>query len=219
MTSYCPNCLSENTFGSLLCKQCGTLFTPQGNSTVLPKQDSATFSKETAAGALRTAHISRLKPDSMAIYVAQNDQPIIIDIATQATLGRGAVGSGIQPTIDLNPFGAYERGVSRIHVILRRKNELLTLEDNGSGNGTWINGKRIEPFVPVVLSSGDELRLGQLPLQIYLSSELEKSPRPRPTIQETLQIPTSGEALNYNISMIINKDNIDQLMYLHTMLR
>jgi hypothetical protein len=171
MASYCPNCQADNSVGALICKQCGTLFDPQGSSTISPKSESSISPKETAATALRTAHIGRLKANSIALYIAQQEQPIIVDVISQATLGRGAVGSDIQPTVDLNPLGAYERGVSRIHVILRRKGEFLTIEDNGSSNGTWVNGKRIEPFSPVQLTSSNEIRLGQLPIQIYLSSD------------------------------------------------
>ena len=42
------------------------------------------------------------------------------------------------------------------------------VEDLGSINGTFINGKRLAPYLPEVLSHGDQLQLGKLLIEVEL---------------------------------------------------
>jgi pSer/pThr/pTyr-binding forkhead associated (FHA) protein len=50
-----------------------------------------------------------------------------------------------------------------MHVVIRRDEKLsLTVEDLASSNGSWLNGVRLQPYVPNILRSGDILRLGQI---------------------------------------------------------
>jgi pSer/pThr/pTyr-binding forkhead associated (FHA) protein len=54
--------------------------------------------------------------------------------------------------------------VSRHHARLRVAAGRATLEDLGSKNGTFVNGRRID--APAELSDGDEIRLGALRLKL-----------------------------------------------------
>jgi len=54
-------------------------------------------------------------------------------------------------------------GVSRIHCRLLAVGSLVRLEDAGSKNGTWLNGRKIEAED---LCEGDELRLGALVVRV-----------------------------------------------------
>jgi DNA-binding winged helix-turn-helix (wHTH) protein len=55
--------------------------------------------------------------------------------------------------------------VSRRHARLTISGDRAVVEDLGSKNGTFLNGRRIEK--PQVLSDGDEIRLGQVTLTFY----------------------------------------------------
>ena len=50
--------------------------------------------------------------------------------------------------------------VSRRHARLTRFHGRLYIEDLNSANGTWVNGRRIQQFVPTVLAPGDTVTLG-----------------------------------------------------------
>ncbi len=54
--------------------------------------------------------------------------------------------------------------VSGQHAIIAFRDGAFYLSDVGSTNGTLLNGVRLEPNVPIELSAGDEIRLGQLTL-------------------------------------------------------
>lgn len=81
-------------------------------------------------------------------------------------LGRFELGMSAPNEIDLTPYGAMDRGVSRIHAQLHLENNHLYITDLGSTNGTYITGNRIEAETPTALRKGDELLLGRLQVQI-----------------------------------------------------
>lgn len=68
----------------------------------------------------------------------------------QFTIGRNADND---LTID-------EQGLSRLHAMIRRRDELVTLIDCGSRNGTFINGRQISQ--EEILKEGDVISLGTL---------------------------------------------------------
>lgn len=81
-------------------------------------------------------------------------------------LGRSGDGSSYQPDIDLAPFDAQRKGISRRHAVLLRYRGVIHILDLGSMNGTFVNGRRLIAEVPQPLQAGDELRLAGLALFI-----------------------------------------------------
>ncbi len=70
------------------------------------------------------------------------------------------------PDIDLSPFGADEKGVSRRHLQISYKGDLIVVTDLGSKNGTWLNDQRLLPRIGKPLHDGDHLRLGLLQVNV-----------------------------------------------------
>lgn len=60
------------------------------------------------------------------------------------------------------------RGLSRNHARIQVAGGDATLEDLGSKNGTYVNGRRIT--IPLRLSDGDEIRLGAISLTFRVAS-------------------------------------------------
>ena len=81
-------------------------------------------------------------------------------------LGRFEIGTAGEDEIDLTPYGAMDRGVSRVHSQLHLEDGKVFITDLGSTNGTYISGTRLEPNTPTVLRKGDELLLGRLAVQV-----------------------------------------------------
>lgn len=52
--------------------------------------------------------------------------------------------------------------VSRIHALIVKEGADCIIEDLNSTNGTWVNGKQLEPRVPYVLKQGDKVLLASL---------------------------------------------------------
>ncbi len=83
-----------------------------------------------------------------------------------AVIGRADLNTGFKPDLDLTPYGARVRGISRAHARLHVHDNHLYVTDVGSDNGTFVAGKRLSPDVPYQLRSGEELILGCLNVKV-----------------------------------------------------
>ena len=68
--------------------------------------------------------------------------------------------------IDLDPFGARDRGVSRIHAQLHMADNMLYITDLESTNGTFVDGIQIEPNQQHKLRQGSNVILGRMNVQV-----------------------------------------------------
>jgi len=89
-----------------------------------------------------------------------------VQVQNRMVIGRGSVDDGID--IDLTRFQAAEMGVSRQHAVLTYQDDVLSIQDAYSTNGTRINGKRLDPQASYRLRPGDELELGRLRITVRL---------------------------------------------------
>lgn len=105
------------------------------------------------------------KPLTM-IYLQIDDHPerIAINLTAPAILGRADVDS---IAIDLNPYGAADKGVSRRHALLDRDQDTVTLMDLDSVSGTFLNGQWLQHLERRILRNGDEIRMGMLRVRVY----------------------------------------------------
>lgn len=150
----------------LFCEECGSSLDDNLVDATLPtKQIESKTSEFTAKATYGSARFSG--ESVVMIQVRDNNDEITIKPAARTVLGRSDAGASDKPDIDLTPFGALEKGVSRTHAAIERSEDTLTLIDIGSSNGTFLNGQKLIPDQPRVLRDGDEIRLGKLVAHIY----------------------------------------------------
>jgi pSer/pThr/pTyr-binding forkhead associated (FHA) protein len=107
---------------------------------------------------------------TLVLFIEGERDPISMVVGTQLMLGRGS--STSTPSVDLDTYGAYDRGVSRNHAIIKKlSNGTFTVEDLGSSNGTYVNNYRVGKSEVAPLEYGDELRLGQMRIVVYMLIE------------------------------------------------
>jgi len=70
--------------------------------------------------------------------------------------------------LNLSPYGASERGVSRQHMAFDSDSRGVYIEDLMSTSGTRINGALIKPNVRYRLRPEDEITLGMMRLTVRL---------------------------------------------------
>jgi len=161
----CPYCAHQSREGVLFCEDCGQSLTG-GTQATLPTRQLEQSANDLLAKA--TWGTARFGQDaSIIIHIRDAAEPIVLQPAKQTTLGRADATSPQKPDLDLTPYGALEKGVSRLHAAIQRGEDALTLVDMGSVNGTHLNGQRLIPDQPRVLRDGDEIRLGKLVAHIY----------------------------------------------------
>lgn len=102
----------------------------------------------------------------LRIDIAESLSPLIVDVTRDMVVGRGDNVTEFIPDIDLTKQGAYRLGLSRRHAILRRDAGKLVVLDQGSRNGTHLNGLRLDSDKPYALKSGDEVQFGNLKVRV-----------------------------------------------------
>jgi pSer/pThr/pTyr-binding forkhead associated (FHA) protein len=102
------------------------------------------------------------------VYMVVEGQEVEVFIHSHITLGRQHPDFDDNTLLDLTPYGAYQRGISRRHADIRRNpDNFLVLTDLGSSNGTFLNNERLHPLTRHIITHGDEIRLGEMVLQVY----------------------------------------------------
>lgn len=97
-------------------------------------------------------------------FVLESGSEILFPPKSELIIGRADKVNQEFPDIDLQPHNGVTRGVSRVHARLHRRGKAWTVEDAGSSNGTFLNGRRIAAGEEALLREGDRLRCGQLVL-------------------------------------------------------
>jgi predicted component of type VI protein secretion system len=125
--------------------------------------------------------------DYLRLEIEGSPEPIILKPTAETIFGRRDPATGAMPDVDLTPFAGYRMGVSRRHAAIRfGDGQSLHLWDLGSSNGTYLNGERLSAHRPYRLHNGDELRLGQMMIQLHFQSS---PPRPVLTPEKTEKPP------------------------------
>jgi hypothetical protein len=118
-----------------------------------------------AVTALRDADPTICQRAVLLVIRGLMERVVLADMQS-AVIGRADLNTGFQPDVDLTPYGARARGISRAHARLHVHHRHLYVTDLGSHNGTFIARKRLVPDVPYQLRSGDDLALGCLNMKV-----------------------------------------------------
>jgi hypothetical protein len=151
----------------MFCAECGaqldgidTLIT----QAITDEQIAEELSKQPAHPELASTPVSSW----ISLHLMDSGKILPLASRNEFTLGRLSEGQPIMPDIDLTPYQAYASGVSRLHAVVKRDGTRVLVMDLGSSNGTYVNGRRINPHVEEPLSHGDIIALGKLKIQVLL---------------------------------------------------
>lgn len=160
----CDVCRHENKEGEVHCARCGAplvdVTAAQATRSLgdtdfeegMPKWGSARFN-----GAM---NLVLTVLDSDLIYTFNADD------VSELVIGRLNTDTGERPAIDLTAADAMEKGVSRRHALIVRRDGALHVMDCGSANGTYLNGQKLVAHQPRILRDGDDVRLGHLVVRV-----------------------------------------------------
>ncbi|PJF33470.1 MAG: hypothetical protein CUN57_02085, partial [Phototrophicales bacterium] len=98
-----------------------------------------------------TGPLDAIIPWVIEFRVVGTPNIIKVRVQEEMLIGRPDPKNGIEPEIDVVPYGGHTMGVSRRHALIRTINNRITIEDLKSANGTYINEHALE--------SGKEYRI------------------------------------------------------------
>lgn len=161
----CPACRHQEYEGEFYCSECGARIWGAGNEPPPTMQFDSGRLRESTKPMMDPVAPAKLQVGQIVLTVAGAGRMITLEGKAEYRLGR-ETGEDNPVDVNLNPYGAREKGVSRLHALLRIDQRQLLLMDLGSSNGTKLNGTVLAPNEPSRLESGDEIRLGKLALKI-----------------------------------------------------
>lgn len=169
----CKVCNNQEFKGVLFCSECGSqlafLSGKKVDTLVYPSQV-----KGMAIDIKQTIPKKLLETRNLILYYPEGEQVLNLPDQNEFSLGRHVDGQVITPDVDLNPCGAFDKGVSRLHATIRidpEKDRIFVI-DLGSANGTSVNGYEIPAHSEVPLNHEDLLSLGKVHLQVILPKEV-----------------------------------------------
>jgi pSer/pThr/pTyr-binding forkhead associated (FHA) protein len=105
-------------------------------------------------------------PRGLKLTIPDSRRSLEVPLTREVSIGRLDPASACYPGVDLSSDGGLDKGISRRHAQITRRGSEVFVEDLGSINGTLLNGKKLMPYSPHMLKSGDELQLGKLTLRV-----------------------------------------------------
>jgi hypothetical protein len=174
---FCPICKFKNDIAATNCAYCGVSLeiVHQGETTTkhVEGNDTKLFTRDHVE--LDTKGMVPPKK-GLAIYLTSG---ILVEIVeeTEFFLGRKSE-EGDAAFLDLAPFGAFQLGVSRQHALIKQTKQGYEIVDQGSTNGTFLNGERLVANKPYTLPQSSQVSLGRLHLlMLYGKGTKNKTPK------------------------------------------
>jgi hypothetical protein len=161
----CPVCQAEHPKNTLFCDECGS-YLQGGNQkeTDLLIAAEVTWMEREETSAAPGEEVT--SPLGLKLTILDSGRDVEVPLTKEVNIGRLDSASAWFPEVDLTSDGGLEKGVSRCHAKITRRGPEVFIEDLGSINGTFLNRKKLIPYLSRALKSGDELRLGTLLLRV-----------------------------------------------------
>lgn len=105
------------------------------------------------------------------LHIIRSGQILPLNGPGEYIVGRVSDGQSILPDVNLEPYAAYESGVSRLHAQIRIDDHAMWITDLGSANGTRINNEKLTPHQSYPLGNKDIVRFGRLSVQALVGQE------------------------------------------------
>lgn len=170
----CPVCHATHVPNTLFCSECGAYLSGEER-----RGTDALEAAQTKPSTPDQRHpMPGVQPESrlyIRLRIAESGRTLELPLERPLQLGRLDPSQEVFPEVDLTQDNGAAKGVSRRHARLWRQAEAVVVEDLDSVNGTFVNGRRLAPYLPEALHNGDQLRLGNLLMTVELFSANQES--------------------------------------------
>jgi len=161
----CPVCQAKHPENTLFCDECASYLhgDDQEGTDPLATAEVAVLYTEREKKVPKEEVVS---PVSLRLSIPDSGRELELPLTKEVNIGRLDPAGASFPEVDLTSNGGLEKGVSRRHAKITRRGSEVLIEDLGSINGTFLNHKKLTPYLPQALKSGDELQLSKLILRV-----------------------------------------------------
>ncbi|MEM7346845.1 MAG: FHA domain-containing protein [Chloroflexota bacterium] len=165
----CPFCGTSHVANTLFCSECGTYLLEDDRRGTDPLgTDEIGWVGEGEEDIDDSDDVKGTGPLAIRLRIGESKREVEAPLNKAVHLGRLDPASDVFPEIDLTNDNGLEKGTSRRHARILKREGTVVIEDLGSINGTFVNGKRLAPYLPEVLNHGDQLQLGKLLVEVEM---------------------------------------------------
>ncbi len=171
---FCPFCQERNRADAVICEFCGKPL--KSVSEVQPSTMDVTGDTKSFVEDFKNKieQVNREVPaEGIAIYLLNLTHPIEVCLENEFIIGRLTEATE-EKVVDLTLYNAFNLGVSRRHLLVRRSGDEYEVMDLKSSNGTWINEQRLVPLQPYTVKSGSQIRLGNMRIFVAFRQQMVK---------------------------------------------
>jgi pSer/pThr/pTyr-binding forkhead associated (FHA) protein len=169
----CRICRTIHIDNTLFCEECGNYLLHYNSWDTVPLNvaDISWIGKQTNGH--RSARTSQTGSPFLVVglRIGGTQQEFGLTLNQVIRLGRMDPALNIFPEIDLSYNSYSAQFISRRHASIMWFGEKALVEDLASANGTFLNGKRLVPFLPETLVDGDMLQLARLLIEVKIKTE------------------------------------------------
>ena len=161
----CPYCQARYLEGTLFCSECGTYLSEES------KRETDLLLGEWLEEIEAPFLSQDGGPIAVRLSIGGHERQVVLPLSRAIHLGRLDPESQVFPDVDLTDDEGRGTGVSRRHARIFKRETEVVIEDLGSVNGTFVNGKRLARYAAAILAHGDRLQLGRLIIRIFFEDE------------------------------------------------
>jgi len=166
----CPFCGTTHVANTVFCGECGNYLLEDDQRKTDPlEKNEAAWAGESGSGSPDDTPLpenSRLA--ALRLRIGERKREVEVKLNKDVNIGRVDPTSTVFPEVDLTNDEDAMKSVSRRHARIFVRDNAVKLEDLGSVNGTHINGRKLDPYMPEVLHDGDILQLGRVAIEVSL---------------------------------------------------
>jgi pSer/pThr/pTyr-binding forkhead associated (FHA) protein len=168
----CPFCGTTHIANTVFCNDCGNylLEDSQRKTDPLEKEEMEYSEKVGDESGTDTSPLEDPQGVALRLKIGESGREIEVKLSKDVNLGRVDPSSTVFPEIDLTNDEDAMKSVSRRHARIFIRENAVKLEDLGSINGTQLNGRKLDPYMPEILNDGDVLRLGKVSIEVSLQA-------------------------------------------------
>lgn len=166
----CQFCQATHVDNTIFCSECGYyLLENTGRDTDPLDTIEVHLTRQTASEPSIVTSLQR-GGESLAIRlkIGPKRREVEMPLNVITHLGRVDAATSVFPEVDLTDDSDASHGVSRRHARILKQGGMVIVEDMGSINGTFVNGRRLDPYLPEIINDGDILCLGTLQIEVKI---------------------------------------------------
>jgi hypothetical protein len=163
----CPICKTVHVDNTIFCSECGAYLLEEISRDTEVMGADIKWLGDTADRTRVRSALADDEPVTVRLTIG-GKREVEVEVGRKSILiGRLDPTANILPEVDLSGE-AHQKGISRRHARIFKHEGNLVIEDLGSANGTYINGKRLVPYLFEPLSDRDLLQLGTLLIRVRI---------------------------------------------------